>query len=329
MAIGRRRTLPDPDLGIGVALMPGTECHKETGMDRRTGSAQTSTTPSLTQATPTDSTFVESGYAPVNGLEIYYEIHGSGEGVPLFVLHGSFMTIPAMLQIIAPLAASRRVIAIESQGHGRTADIADRQITYETLADDAAGVLDHLGVEQADVLGYSLGACMAIRLAIRHPRRVRKLVSVAGTYRLDGWEERIRDAIAQTTPDTLKETPLYEDYLRLAPRPDDWPTFVRKMVDLDTTVPQDVPVEDVQRIAVPALVIAGDQDGVTPQHTVDLFVALGGGVPGDIGLPVPKSQLAIIPNHTHVQIGFTPAEILRIIPPFLDAEAPSSATPAA
>jgi len=274
----------------------------------------------------------ESGYVPVNGLEIYYEIHGQDHGgTPLLVLHGSYMSIDSMLPFISAMAATRQVIAFEAQGHGRTADLPDRPITYENMADDAAGLLDHLGVAQADVAGYSLGACTVIRLAIRHPEKVRKLVPIAGTFRLDGWDPRVRDMIATITPAMFMETPFYQEYLRLAPRPEDWPTFVEKLVAIDTTVPQDVPIEDLQSIAAPALVIAGDQDSSTPQHTVEMFIALGGGTPGDLGLPVPKAQLAILPNTTHIQLLFVPEPAINaIIPPFLDAPMPDGeATPAA
>jgi len=283
------------------------------------------------EATPAMTTATDSGYAPVNGLEIYYEIHGEDQGnTPLLVMHGSYMTIDTMLPFIGPMAATRQVIAFEAQGHGRTADLPDRPITYENMADDAAGLLDHLGVAQADISGYSLGACTAIRLAIRHPEKVRKLVPIAGAFRLDGWDQRVRDMIATITPDMFMQTPFYEEYLRLAPRPEDWPTFVEKLVAIDTTVPQDIPVDDLQAIAAPALVIAGDQDSVTAQHTVELFLGLGGGVPGDLGLPAPKSQLAILPNTTHIQLMFVPEPAINaIVPPFLDAPMPDQATPAA
>jgi pimeloyl-ACP methyl ester carboxylesterase len=283
------------------------------------------------EATPTMTTTTASGYAPVNGLEIYYEIHGKDQGnTPLLVMHGSYMTIDSMLAFIGPMAATRQVIAFEAQGHGRTADLASRELTYENMADDAAGLLDHLSVAEADVAGYSLGACTAIRLAIRHPEKVRKLVPIAGTFRLDGWDPRVREMIATITPDMFMDTPFHEEYLRLAPRPEDWPTFVEKLVAIDSTVPQDIPVEEMQAIAAPALVIAGDQDSSTPQHTVELFIALGGGTPGDLGLPVPKAQLAILPNTTHIQLLFVPEPAINaIVPPFLDAPMPDEATPAA
>ena len=283
------------------------------------------------EATPAMTTSIDSGYAPVNGLEIYYEIHGEDQGnTPLLVMHGSYMTIDTMLPFIGPMAATRQVIAFEAQGHGRTADLPDRELTYENMADDAAGLLDHLGIAHADVSGYSLGACTAIRMAIRHPEKVRKLVPIAGTFRLDGWDPRVLEMIATITPEMFMETPFYEEYLRLAPRPEDWPTFVEKLVAIDTTIPQDIPVEVVQAIAAPALVIAGDQDSSTPQHTVELFIALGGGTPGDLGLPVPKAQLAILPNTTHIQLIFAPEPAINtIVPPFLDAPMPDTATPAA
>lgn len=288
--------------------------------------AQDASTP-VTEATPAISTAVESGYAPVNGLEIYYEIHGSG-GTPLLLLHGAYMSIDAMAPFVTALAATRQVIAFEAQGHARTADI-DRPITYEFLADDAAALLDHLGIEQADVFGYSMGGNTSIQLAIRHPEKVRKLIPTSCTFRLDGWDPRVRELIATITPEVFTDTPFEVEYLRLAPNPEDWPTLIEKLVALDTTVPQDIPVSDLEAIAAPALVIAGDQDSVIPAHVVEMFLALGGGTPGDLGLPGPKAQLAILPNTTHIGVMFMPEQLLAIIPPFLDAPIPDEATPAA
>ena len=290
--------------------------------------AQDDATPAAGDS-PLAATLVDSGYAPVNGLEIYYEIHGQGEGTPLLALHGSYMSIDSMLQIISPLAATRTVIAFEAQGHGRTADIVDRQITYESLADDAAGVLDHLGIQQADVFGYSMGGNTAIQVAIRHPEKVRKLVPTSCTFRLDGWDPRVRELIATITPEVFAGTPFEAEYLRLAPNPENWPVLVEKLVALDTTVPQDIPVETLQAIAAPALVAAGDQDSVTPTHVVEMFLALGGGTPGDLGLPAPKAWLAIFPNTTHISVMFVPDQLLATIPPFLDAPLPGAATPVA
>ncbi len=290
--------------------------------------AQDASTP-VTEATPALSTAAGSGYAPVNGLEIYYEIHGSG-GTPLLILHGAYMSIDSMAPFVAALAATRQVIAFEAQGHARTADI-DRPITYEFLADDAAALLDHLGIEQADVVGYSMGGNTCIQLAIRHPEKVRKLIPTSCTFRLDGWDPRVRELIATITPEVFAGTPFEAEYMRLAPNPEDWPALIEKLVALDTTVPQDIPVSDLEAIAAPALVIAGDQDSVIPAHVVEMFLALGGGTPGDLGLPVPKAQLAILPNTTHIQVGFEPEQILAIIQPFLDSPMPdeAGATPVA
>ena len=139
-----------------------------------------------------------TGYAPVNGLKMYYEIHGSGSGEPLVLLHGSFMTIPNnWTGWIGELSKTRRVIAVEMQGHGRTADI-DRDFSYENLADDIAAMLDHLKIKQADVLGYSMGGGVAMQVAIRHPEKVRKVVSISAVFRHDGWVKEALDVVPAT-----------------------------------------------------------------------------------------------------------------------------------
>src|SRR5438874_1335809 len=146
-----------------------------------------------------------TGYAPVNGLKMYYEIHGSGD--PVVLLHGAFIAISGdWNNWINELAKTRKVIAVEMQGHGRTADI-NRDITYENLADDVAGLLDYLKIERADIIGYSLGAGVAMQCAIRHPENVRKVVSISAPIRRDGWVKEANDAWPNFTWEVLKGTP--------------------------------------------------------------------------------------------------------------------------
>lgn len=273
-------------------------------------------------ATPTRSAPPQSGHAPVNGLQMYYEIHGSG-GVPLVLLHGAYMSIDSNFGATLPaLSSNRQVIAVETQGHGRTVDI-DRPITYENMADDVAALLDHLGVEQADVLGYSMGAATALQVAIRHPEQVRKLVVISASYNSGGVYPEVLAGIAEITAEAFAGTPFEAEYARLAPRPEDWPVLIEKLKALDGTV-QAWPSADVRGIGAPALVIIGDSDIIRPEHAVEMFRLLGGGVPGDLtGLPT--SQLAIIPGTTHLTVMMQTDLLLAIIPPFLDAPLPDAA----
>jgi pimeloyl-ACP methyl ester carboxylesterase len=236
----------------------------------------------------------QTGYAPVNGLEMYYEIHGSGE--PLVLLHGAYMTIDAMGGILPGLAESRQVIAVEIQGHGRTADV-DRPLTYEQMADDVAALLGHIGIASADVFGYSMGGGVAFQLAIRHPELVRKLVAASVSYTHDGMHPELLEMFPTITPELFAGSPMEEAYLRIAPNPGDFPKLVEKLKRLDST-PYAWSEEDIRGISAPTLFIVGDSDTVRLEHAVELFKLLGGGVMGDFtGLP--KSQLAVLPSTTH------------------------------
>src|SRR6185295_1007132 len=159
-----------------------------------------------------------TGYAPVNGLNMYYEIHGSGE--PVVLLHGAFMAITNDWSVwISELSKTRKVIAVEMQGHGRTADIK-RDLSYENLADDVAGLLDHLKIPSADIIGYSLGAGVAMQCAIRHPEKVRKVVSISAPFRRDGWVKEANDAWLNFSFEVLKGTPAETEWKKLNPMPD-------------------------------------------------------------------------------------------------------------
>lgn len=261
----------------------------------------------------------QTGYAPVNGLEMYYEIHGAG-GTPLLLLHGAFANIDRNWgQLLPLLAENRRIVAVESQGHGRTADI-DRPITYEQMADDAAALLAYLEIERADVFGYSMGGSTALQVAIRHPQRLRKLVAASATFNSDGVYPGILENVDLLTAEALAGTSIEEEYLRLAPNPEDFPILVDKIRQLEAT-PQDWPPEDIEGIAAPTQVIIGDSDLVRPEHAVKMFRLLGGGVFGDFA-GLPDSQLAVLPGTTHVGVVMQTDLLLAIIPPFLDAPMP-------
>jgi len=264
-------------------------------------------------------TQAQTGYAPVGELSMYYEIHG--EGRPLILLHGAYMTIDMMGPLLAGLAQRRRVIAVEQQGHGRTAD-ADRPITYEQMADDTAALARHLQIEEADVFGYSMGGGVALQLAIRHPELVRRLVVASAGYRYDGMPQEAIEMFPSITPEMFAGSPIEEAYLRLAPNPDDFPKLVAKLKELDTT-PFAWPDEDIGAIAAPTLIVVGDSDGVRLEHAVEFFKLRGGGRMGDLA-GLPESQLAVLPGTTHfVPPGYGLLDrtewLLALVPPFLDA----------
>jgi pimeloyl-ACP methyl ester carboxylesterase len=263
-----------------------------------------------------------TGYAPAGDLDLYFEVHGTGR--PTLLLHGAFMTIDLMGPLLPGLAETRQVIAVEQQGHGHTAD-ADRPLTYEQMADDTAAVIDHLGLGQTDVVGFSMGGGVALQLALRHPALVRRLVLASTSYRSDGMPAAALEMFPAVTPELFAGSPIEEAYLRTAPNPDDFPRLVEKMKQLDTT-PYAWPAEDIQAIAAPTLIVLGDSDGIRLQHAVEMFELRGGGVMGDLA-GMPSSQLAVLPGTSH----FVPPGsglldradwLLAMIPPFLDAPAP-------
>jgi len=254
----------------------------------------------------------DSGYAPVNGLELYYEVHGSGE--PLVVLPGAYMTIELMGDLVPALAKHRRVIAVEFQGHGHTADV-DRPFSYEAFADDTAALLDRFAIDRADVYGYSLGGGVALQLGLRHPTRVGKLVIASASYSSDGMYPEVLSGIEQITPEMFDGTPWRDAYQRTSPDPAAFPTLVEKLKQLDMT-PFDWPIDE---LAAPALILIGDADGTRLEHAVDMFRHLGGGVFGDLAPELPTSQLAILPGTTHVGMLERAAWISAMVDAFLAA----------
>src|SRR3989441_194025 len=262
----------------------------------------------------------KGSYASVNGLEMYYEIHGTGE--PLVLLHGALSAIGTSFGKLLPaFAGTRQVIAVEQQAHGRTADI-DRPLTVEQMADDTAALLQHIGIENADIFGYSMGAGITLQIAIRHPDLVRKLVVAAVTYNSDGFHPGLLAGMETLKPEDLAGSPWQEEYARTAPNPEDWPTLVAKVKQLDREF-QDWPAEAIQSIKAPTLVIIGDSDIVRPEHAVEMFRLLGGGVPGDIA-GLPNSQLAVLPGTTHVTLVERADLLLAMITAFLDAPMPQA-----
>jgi pimeloyl-ACP methyl ester carboxylesterase len=266
------------------------------------------------------------GYASIGELDMYYEIHGAGE--PVVLLHGAYMTVDMLEPIIAGLAEIRQVIAPEMQGHGRTADV-DRPLGYEQMADDTAALVRSLGIERADVVGYSMGGGVALQVAIRHPALVRKLVVASAAFALDGMPAIALEMFPSITPELFAGSPIEAAYLSTAPNPGDFAALVEKMTKLDTT-----PFSweaDIAGIPAPTLIVLGDSDGVRLEHAVEFFRLRGGGVMGDLA-GMPQSQLAVLPGTSH----FVPPGsglldrvdwLMAMIPPFLDAPMDDDALP--
>ncbi|MFI5272849.1 MAG: alpha/beta fold hydrolase [Ktedonobacterales bacterium] len=260
-------------------------------------------------------TLVESGYAPVNGLQMYYEIHGSGP--PLVLLHGNLSTIGTSFGKVLPkLSSTRRVIAVEQQGHGHTVDI-DRAFSIGQWAQDTTALLRHLKIEQADFCGYSSGGAVALEIALHSPALVRKLVLAGGTsYSRDGFYPELLAAGKAMQPEDLDGTPFQQEYARIAPHPENWHRLVAKTADLDRTI-EGWPREVVASVKPPALLIIGDSDIVRPEHVVEMFRLLGGGVVGDL-VGLPRSQLAVLPGTTHVTLTDRAEWLASMILAFLD-----------
>lgn len=265
-----------------------------------------------------------SGYAPVNGLEMYYEVYGSPSedgAPPLVLLHGNLSTIGTSFSKVLPrLAATRRVIAVEQQGHGHTADI-ERAFSIERWARDTAALLRQLQIERADFFGYSSGGAVALELALRAPELVRKLVLAGGTsYRRDGLYSELFAGFEAMKPDDLDGTPFHQAYAAVAPHPEHWHRLVAKIADLDSRI-EDRPSEAIAAVRAPALLIIGDSDIVRPEHVVEMFRLLGGGVPGDLA-GLPRSQLAVLPGTTHVSLVDRADWLASMVLAFLDAPMP-------
>jgi pimeloyl-ACP methyl ester carboxylesterase len=260
----------------------------------------------------------DSGYAPVNGLEMYYEVHGNGSGRPLVLLHGNLSTIGVDFGGIIPsLAKSRQVIGVEQQAHGHTADI-DRPLSIQNWTDDTVALLRHLGIGQADLFGYSSGSGVAMEIAMRHPELVGKLVLASASYRLDGLHPGLLDNISELKPEHLAGTPFEQDYARVAPNPGDWPKLIEKITQMDADLPQWT-ADQVRAIAAPTMLIIGDSDIVQPEHTVEMFRLFGGGVVGDL-VGLPRARLAVLPGTTHVTLVQRTDWLSSMVGEFLDAE---------
>ena len=257
-------------------------------------------------------------YADVNGICLYYEEHGSGQ--PLILLHGGYGSGEMFAAILPSLASRHRVITVDLQGHGRTADV-DRPLRFQTMGDDIAALIRHLGLVQADVMGYSLGAGTALRTAIQHPALVRRLAIVSHPVRHDGWFPESLAGFDQMGPafaEAMMQSPLYEVYSRVAPRVEDWPVLVDKM---GTMLRQDYDWSpEIAKITAPVMLVYGDADSVRPAHIAEFYALLGGGLRDANwdGSARPVARLAILPGHTHYDIFLSP-DLTSAVIPFLDA----------
>jgi pimeloyl-ACP methyl ester carboxylesterase len=261
----------------------------------------------------------KSGHVAVNGVSYYYEIHGQGE--PLLLLHGGLGSIDMFGPVLPLLAEHRQVIGVDLHGHGRTA-LGERKISLIDMGDDLAAVLKKLGHAQVDVLGYSMGAGVAFRLAVQHPHVVRRLVLASGAYAQDGFYPEMLPMQAQVgaaMAEQMKETPMYKSYIAVAPKPEDFPKLLDRMGELMRT-PYDWS-EDVQKLSMPVMLVYGDSDMFRPEHIVRFYQLLGGGLK-DAGWQrehMSRNRLAILPDLTHYELFFSP-ELARTALPFLDGK---------
>ena len=253
---------------------------------------------SVVQSNGQPSKPAESGFATVNGIKVYYEVYGQGK--PIVLLHGAFMTIQAnWAQLIPELSKTRKVIAIEFQGHGHT-PYSDRKFDLNTLASDVEGIMTYLKVDSADVVGYSMGGSVAYQLAIRSPKRVTKLVIISSTYKTGGWLPQVTNAFKGFKPDFFANSPLQAAYDEAAPDKTKWTKFVEQMI-VFIQGPFDMGDNNIAKITSPVLLIAGDNDGLDKVELAKTYQLLGGGVAADMG-PMPRSHLAIVPAQSHVSL---------------------------
>src|SRR6266702_4218789 len=254
-------------------------------------------------------------YAAVNGISLYYEVHGTGK--PLIMLHGGFGSFEMFTALSPALGLDQHVIGVDLYGHGRTA-LTDRPLRFEHMADDIAGLIQHLGLEKADLLGFSLGGAVALQTAIRHPERVNKLVLISTPFKRAGWHPEMQTGMTNIAPEFFMSTPIYDSYIRVAPKPEDFPRLVANMRE---ALSQDYDwTESVSALRTPTLIIAGDADGLPPSHAVAFFTLFGGGLKdaGWNGEHLISSQLAILPGATHYNIESRADLLLPVLSPFLD-----------
>ena len=262
---------------------------------------------------------VSSGRVNANGIDYYYEIHGEGE--PLLALHGGLGSIDLFGPNHDLYDAGRQVIAVDLQGHGRT-PLTDRPIRLEDMGDDMASLLRQLGYSQVDAIGYSLGGGVAFRLAVQHPDMVRRLVMVSAGFSQDGFYPDMLAQQAQVSgavAEMMKDTPMYQSYAAIAPHPEDFPRLLDRMGEA-MRQPYDY-AEDVKRLRMPVMIVFGDSDMYRPEHIVEFYHLLGGGLrdAGWMRETMAQNRLAILPGVTHYESFASPALVPTVLP-FLNGE---------
>lgn len=254
-----------------------------------------------------------SGYAPANGIEVYYEVYG--EGKPVILIHGAYYTIGLNWgQLIPELAKTRKVIAIELQGHGHT-PFSDRKLSRATLASDVEKVMDYLKIDSADIVGYSFGGQVAYQFAIQSPKRLKKLVIISSVYKSEGWVPEVTGIFKIMKPEFLANSPLQAAYDAVAPDKTKWNKFLEQMMAL-AGEPFNLGDDNIAKITAPVLIISGDNDGMDKIELAKTYKLLGGGVAADLQA-MPKSHIAIIPNQSHVSLMNQTKEIFSYLDSFL------------
>lgn len=254
-----------------------------------------------------------SGFAPVNGIKIYYEVYGTGK--PLVLLHGAFYTIELnWAELIPELSKKRKIIAIEFQGHGHS-PYSDRKLDIVTLARDVEGVMDYLKIDSADVAGYSMGGSVAYQFAVQSPKRLNRLVIISSTYKTDGWLPVTKAGLKDLKPEIFDNTPIKTAYDAAAPDKTKWTKFLEQMIDF-AKVPFDCGDSNIAKITAPVLIISGDNDGTDKVELMKTYQLLGGGVAADLQ-PMPKSHLAIVPSQSHVSLMMQTKTIVGYLDDFL------------
>jgi pimeloyl-ACP methyl ester carboxylesterase len=263
--------------------------------------------PALTMTVAAPAAETPGRYASVNGLKMYYEVHGAGH--PLLLLHGAFGTVETWGKLVPTLARSRQVIAVELQGHGHTADV-DRPLGFPQMAEDVAALLREIKVERTDVYGYSMGGTVALALAARHPDLVRKLIVHGSIYNKDGWEPEAFKQFSALPPDFAPK-PLKDPYDKVAPDPTRWPVLVAKLKEMELGF-AGLPENDLKAITAHTLIIMGDREGLRPEHAVALYRL------------IPKAQLAILPGADHFLLFSRPDTVLALMTAFLEEPIPTA-----
>jgi pimeloyl-ACP methyl ester carboxylesterase len=270
-----------------------------------------------------------SGHLPINGLNLYHEVHGdpgTSKRPPLLLIPGAFMAIDSMTSWVDAFASERVVIVFDQQGHGRTPDTS-RSMSYEQFADDAAALLRALDVEHADVMGYSQGGGVALQLAIRHPMLVDKLVSLSATYRKDGWYPAVFEAIGGLGAEVFAGTPVEKAFYAHTPDAGAFDAYLEKMKVLNI---DDQNISDQQMRSFPAktMVIVGDADGVKPEHALAMFTLRGGGDEGaaasGVLQQIPAARLVVLPATSHIGISGESAVLVPMVNAFLDDVQPTT-----